>query len=58
MRYLPHTDEEIQQMLERIGVGSMDDLFAPIPESHRLGRALDLEPALALQHRPADGQRR
>ena len=46
MRYLPHTDDEITAMLERIGVGSIDDLFAPIPENHRLGRSLALEPAL------------
>lgn len=46
MRYLPHTDGEIREMLDRIGVGSLDDLFAPIPESHRLGRPLALEPAL------------
>ena len=46
MRYLPHTEEEITAMLARIGVGSIDDLFAPIPESHRLDRRLELEPAL------------
>jgi glycine dehydrogenase subunit 1 len=46
MRYLPHTEGEIQEMLERIGVGSMDELFSPIPQSHRLGRPLDLEPRL------------
>ncbi|MBX3268824.1 MAG: aminomethyl-transferring glycine dehydrogenase subunit GcvPA [Sandaracinaceae bacterium] len=46
MRYLPHTDDEIRAMLERIGVGSIDDLFAPIPASHRLERPLALEPAL------------
>ncbi len=46
MRYLPHTEDEIRQMLERIGVGSLDDLFDPIPASHRLGRPLALEPAL------------
>jgi len=38
--------ENTARGLERIGVGSIDDLFAPIPESHRLGRPLDLEPAL------------
>jgi len=42
MRYLPHTDDEVSQMLERIGVGSIDELFAPIPESGRLNRPLDL----------------
>lgn len=46
MRYLPHTEDEIRTMLERIGVGSIDDLFAPIPESYRLDGALKLEPAL------------
>jgi glycine dehydrogenase subunit 1 len=33
MRYLPHTEEEIATMLQTIGVGSLDDLFATIPES-------------------------
>ncbi len=47
MRYLPHTDEEIRAMLARIGVDSLDALFADIPESHRLNRPLALEPALA-----------
>ncbi|MCA9605405.1 MAG: aminomethyl-transferring glycine dehydrogenase subunit GcvPA [Myxococcales bacterium] len=46
MRYLPHTEDEIRAMLERIGVSSIDDLFAPIPASHRLERPLALEPAL------------
>ena len=46
MRYLPHTEDEIRQMLDAIGVGSIDDLFAPIPESHRLDRPLAVEPAL------------
>ncbi len=46
MRYLPHTEDEIRAMLARIGVSSIDDLFAPIPPSHRLDRPLALEPAL------------
>ncbi|MCB9593479.1 MAG: aminomethyl-transferring glycine dehydrogenase subunit GcvPA [Sandaracinaceae bacterium] len=46
MRYLPHTEQEIRDMLARIGVSSIDDLFAPIPASHRLERPLALEPAL------------
>lgn len=33
-------------MLSRIGVERIDDLFASIPQSHRLTRLLDLEPAL------------
>jgi len=46
MRYLPHTEEEIRAMLDAIGVGSIDDLFAPIPETHRVEGPLKLEPAL------------
>ncbi len=45
MRYLPHTPQEIREMLARIGVDSIDDLFAPIPESAR-AKPLALEPAL------------
>jgi glycine dehydrogenase subunit 1 len=30
-KYLPHTEEDIKQMLEVIGVNSIDDLFAEIP---------------------------
>ena len=33
-------------MLARVGVDHIDDLFEAIPASHRLDRALDLEPAL------------
>ncbi|HHH29271.1 MAG TPA: glycine dehydrogenase, partial [Polyangiaceae bacterium] len=46
MRYLPHTPDEVRAMLERIGVDSIDDLFAPIPAGHRLASGLALEPAL------------
>jgi glycine dehydrogenase subunit 1 len=46
MNYLPHTDEDRAAMLARIGVGSIDELFAEIPAQLRLRRALDLPPAL------------
>ena len=46
MRYLPHTDPEIREMLHAIGVPDIDALFAQIPPSGRLGRPLALEPAL------------
>lgn len=42
MRYLPHTEAEIQEMLAVIGAKSIDELFQPIPESARLGRELEL----------------
>ncbi len=31
-KYLPHTEEDIRQMLERIGVSSIDDLYNDVPE--------------------------
>jgi glycine dehydrogenase subunit 1 len=31
MRYLPHTEEDIAEMLQAVGVDSMDDLFTTIP---------------------------
>jgi glycine dehydrogenase subunit 1 len=44
MRYLPHTDQDRADMLAKIGVGSIDDLFADIPPEKRLKRPLDLPP--------------
>lgn len=41
-RYFPHTDEDVRQMLEVIGVKSLDDLYAEVPEELKLGRDLDL----------------
>ena len=42
MRYLPLTDDDRQAMLARIGVASIDDLFADVPKDKRLGELLDL----------------
>jgi glycine dehydrogenase subunit 1 len=42
MRYLPHTAEDRADMLARIGVASIDDLFRDIPPDKRLDRPLDL----------------
>ena len=46
MRYLPHTPEQVDEMLRAIGVPSIDALFEPIPKEVRLGRALAIEPVL------------
>ena len=46
MSYLSLTDADRESMLATIGVDSVDDLFRDIPESVRLQRELDLEPAL------------
>ncbi len=41
-KYFPHTDADISQMLEKIGVSSLDDLYAEIPESVRFDKEYDL----------------
>lgn len=42
MRYLPHTPEDVKEMLDAVGVKSIDDLFAGIPPEARRDRPLDL----------------
>ena len=37
-----HRRRPAGEMLDAIGVGSLEELFADIPESVRLGRELDL----------------
>jgi glycine dehydrogenase subunit 1 len=46
LSYLALTDEDRDAMLEAIGVESIDDLFADLPEGVRFHRALDVPPAL------------
>jgi glycine cleavage system P protein (glycine dehydrogenase) subunit 1 len=45
--YLSLTDADREAMLAAVGVSSVDELFRDIPERVRLGRELDLEPALS-----------
>lgn len=40
--YLPHTDEDINNMLDVIGVHNIDDLFSDIPEDIRLRELLKI----------------
>ena len=47
MRYLPHTDADIERMLRVIGVESISNLFDVIPEALRCNGCLDLPPALS-----------
>jgi glycine dehydrogenase subunit 1 len=42
MRYLPKSPSDREQMLREIGIKSVDDLFAPIPESYRVKGDLNL----------------
>jgi glycine dehydrogenase subunit 1 len=42
MRYLPHTKDDIADMLQVIGINSLDDLFAAIPAACRRKTDLNL----------------
>src|ERR1700722_19126273 len=46
MAYIPHTPEDVAQMLQVIGVNSIEDLFDEIPAELRAG-ALGLPPAMS-----------
>jgi glycine dehydrogenase subunit 1 len=46
MRYLPHTPEDIAEMLQIVGATSLDDLFSVIPENCRRKTPLNLPEAL------------
>jgi glycine dehydrogenase subunit 1 len=42
MRYIPHTDQDIATMLTAVGVGTVDELFAHIPENLRQQAVMQL----------------
>ena len=47
MSYVPNTPEDQQAMLATLGLSTLEDLLAPVPENVRLRRPLDLPPALS-----------
>jgi glycine dehydrogenase subunit 1 len=47
MSFLSLTEQDREQMLETIGIDSIDELFEQIPAGVRLGRPLELERALS-----------
>jgi glycine dehydrogenase subunit 1 len=47
MAYFYNTPDDVAAMLKSIGVGSIEELFAGVPEALRLKRPLDLPPALS-----------
>ncbi|MCA9030747.1 MAG: aminomethyl-transferring glycine dehydrogenase subunit GcvPA [Planctomycetaceae bacterium] len=47
MPYLFATDEQRRQMLDVIGVSSLEELLSQVPQELQLGRPLDLPPAMA-----------
>ncbi|HXJ63055.1 MAG TPA: aminomethyl-transferring glycine dehydrogenase subunit GcvPA [Actinomycetota bacterium] len=42
MRFAPHTDDDVRSMLEALGLETLGDLFAQIPESVRPEHPLDI----------------
>lgn len=46
MRYIPHTPQEIQEMLKSVGCKSVAELFGTIPDSLLLEKPLNLPPPL------------
>lgn len=46
-RYIPNTEADERLMLDSIGAGSTEDLFADIPHELRLQRPLNIRPALS-----------
>ena len=66
-RYTSATEQDRSAMLDAIGVGSLEELFAEVPEGVRLNRPLDLPDgrseqevygelsALAARNRHCDG---
>ncbi len=44
-KYFPHTEEDIRQMLDKIGVQSLDDLYEDVPEVIKLKRGYMLPSA-------------
>ncbi len=47
MRYLPHTDKDIEDMLQVIGVKSLDELFSSIPNDCIRKKKMNLPEALS-----------
>jgi len=53
MDYCPHTSDDINQMQSVIGVGSIEELFADIPEKFRLKQMPDIPASLSEQETSA-----
>lgn len=47
--YFPHTEDDIRQMLDRIGVADMDDLYADVPADYIYKGEYDLPDAMSEQ---------
>ena len=46
-KFLPHTGEDIQQMLDRIGIKKLEDLYVEVPKSIRFKGDYDIPEAMS-----------
>lgn len=46
MPYVPHTSKDVEEMLQTIGVGSIEDLFVEIPEDLKFRGTLNVPPGM------------
>ena len=47
MRYIPHTDQDIAAMLATLGIESVYDIFAHLPEELQTRAVIDLPPGMS-----------
>ena len=45
--YFPHTEDDVRQMLDRIGVGSLEDLYSDVPQDVIYRKEFDLPDAMS-----------
>ena len=43
MKYTPHTEQEIKEMLAKVGVNSLEELFSTIPDNLKYKKPLEIE---------------
>ena len=46
-KYFPHTEADISEMLGKIGLPSLDELYAEIPENIRFDKDYDLKKSMS-----------
>ena len=46
-KYFPHTQEDLQTMMERVGIDTLDALYSDIPEAIRFRREYNLPEAMS-----------
>lgn len=49
MDYIPHAQDDLREMMQTIGIASLDELFVDIPDKYRLKKLLDLPSPLSEQ---------